>query len=143
MSERNSPNKVGTKAKFSKNCWTCNEDSTCKISGDKSVKKAKKLATTIDEVHRLPLREQKTAKKTEKNFRLKTVQVLAQTCNAEWQKFTLHWLGRNDKQRKEGFIYARFGSKVRGSDYNRSAIFFSQLCFFSVRKQSWIPTDLF
>ena len=114
LSERNSPNQASTRAKFLKNCWKSNEDFTCKISGQKSFKKAKKMATNSQEVHCLPLRERKPQKKANPNFRLKTVYFLAPKCYANGEKSPLHELGRNDKQQKTGFIYMQVGSKVSG-----------------------------
>lgn len=49
------------------------------------------MATNSQEVHSLPLRERKAEKKKAKtNFRLNTVDLLAQKCHAKGQKLPLH-----------------------------------------------------
>ena len=143
LSERNSPNLASTRAKFLKNCWKSNEDFTCKISGQKSFKKVKKMATNTQEVNSLPL-DQKNAEKRRKiifacKLSNKRRQNVSQTERASPCNSCCEWA----TPEKTGFLYPRIGSKVRVSNYNRSAIFFSQLCFFSRAKQSWGPTDCF
>ena len=143
ISERNSPNKASRKAKFLKNCCKSNEDFTCKISGEKSFKNAKKRQQTLRKLIAYLYGMKKHEKRRKRIFVWKPSQFRRQNANQMARSYPYTSLEGMANCKKLGVLYTRIGLKVRVSHYNRSAIFFSQLCFFSRAKQSWGPTESF
>ena len=79
------------------------------------------------------------------NFNLKSFSKLAPNCCTKREKFTRQsWQRMRESTKNAVCICADWiGSKVQLSNYMGSAIFFSQLCFFSGEKRSWASTDFF
>ena len=139
----NLPKMSWQRAKFLKELFYNERGIQLQDNWKKTCKNSKNMAKSRQEVNSLPLDHKNTAKRRKIIFACKLSKKRRQNgsqiergspCNSCWEWATLE---------KTGFLYPRIGSNVRVSDYNRSAIFFSKLCFFSHTKQIWCSTDCF